>query len=124
MKYFVAFFLVSAFLVQSAYASRGKVRTIRLNDKTVATIPISTKGAILNFPTKPTNVILGAKNSFAIDYVKSDLAISPMTSASRSNLFVYLDGRRFNFDLVASRSGYSLVVIKDSADSLVRVKNE
>jgi hypothetical protein len=62
---------------------------------------------------EPEKVVLGTKNSFSIEYIKSDLTISPNTINSRSNLFVYLQGRRFVFDLITSSSGVGLYFIKD-----------
>lgn len=90
------------------------VKTIKLCEKNVATASISPRGSVLEFPTEPEKVVLGTKNSFSIEYIKSDIALSPATLSSRSNLFVYLQGRRFVLDLVTSAGGgVSLYFIKD-----------
>lgn len=123
MKLFICSLLLPALFINHSWAG-SKVRSLKLSEKSVPTIPISSRGAVISFPTKPTNVILGAKGSFGIEYVKSDLAISPMNSAARSNLFVYLEGRRFNLELVSSVSGYTLVIIDDTENDLVRVEDE
>lgn len=93
------------------------VRTIRLSDDAVATIHISTRGTVLSFPVKPTKVILGRSGSFGIEYVENDLAISPLNLSARSNLFVYLFGRRFSFNLVASADdGNAVILVRDALD--------
>lgn len=90
------------------------VKTIKLCEKNVATAYVSPRGTVFEFPTEPEKVVLGTKSLFSIVYIKSDLAISPATLSSRSNLFVYLQGRRFVLDLVTSAgNGVSLYFIKD-----------
>jgi hypothetical protein len=114
------FFVVLIYLVIALYAICGyadEVKVVRLNESIVAKVLISTRGTVLSFPAKPTKVILGRSGSFGIEYVENDLAISPLSLTSRSNLFVYLFGRRFAFDLVASPSaGTSVIQVRDADD--------
>lgn len=98
------------------------VKTIKLCEKSVATLSISPKGSVLDFPSEPEKVILGTKNSYSIEYTRNDLAISPATMGSKSNLFVYLQGRRFTLDLATSISGSALYYIKDCDTNKVSVK--
>ena len=93
----------------------AEVKTLRLSDDLVAVVKISTRGTVLSFPLKPTKVILGKAGSFGIEYVENDLAISPLSLNARSNLFVYLFGRRFSFDLIAtSGDSSSVVLVRDA----------
>ncbi len=79
-------------------------------------------GTVLSLPTEPSKVILGSAGSFGMEYVENDLAISLRTNA-RSNLFVYMYGRRFAFDLKASSSGgSSIVVVRDEIEAPPRGK--
>lgn len=98
----IAFFAVRVFA--------DEVKIIRLDDKTIGKVLISTRGTVLSFPIKPSKVILGRSGTFGIEYVENDLAISPLNMSARSNLFVYLFGRRFSFDLVTSPQGGSPVI--------------
>lgn len=107
-------------LVPQVYAEN--VKTIKLCEKNVATAYISPRGTVLEFPTEPEKVVLGTKNSFSIEYIRSDLAISPATLNSKSNLFVYLQGRRFVLDLATSQAGVTLYFIKDCDADKVSVK--
>lgn len=107
------FFFVLIFLLLSVFtinAFSDEVKIIRLDDKTIGKVLISTRGTVLNFPIKPSKVILGRSGTFGIEYVENDLAISPLSVSARSNLFVYLFGRRFSFDLVTSPQGGSPVI--------------
>lgn len=100
------------------------VKTIKLCEKSVAQVSVSPMGSVLEFPTDPEKVFLGAKNSFSIEYIRSDLTISPLTLNSKSNLFVYLQGRRFVLNLNTSASASTLYFIKDcDADKVLVKKN-
>jgi hypothetical protein len=116
--------LILFFLTASAsHVWASEVKTLRLCENAVAQVRISPRGTVLEFPTQPEKVVLGTKGSFSIEYIRSDLAISPATFSSRSNLFVYLQGRRFVLDLVSSQSsGVTLYFIKDCQDDKVEVK--
>jgi hypothetical protein len=95
---------------------------VRLDNRSVARVSIAVDGTVLDFPIKPTKVILGRKNSFGIEYVESDLAISPLGTAARSHLFVYLEGRRFTLDLFTVMSGgCAVIAVRDSKDNQVSV---
>lgn len=95
---------------------------VRLDNRSVARVEISAKGTVLDFPVKPADVILGRKDSFGIKYVQSDLAISPLGSGATSHLYVYLDGRRFSFDLfTVMNSGCPTISVRDAIDNQVSV---
>jgi hypothetical protein len=116
--------LLALSLVPPLWAATGHdVRTVKLCEKSVAQAFISPKGTVLDFPAEPEKVILGTKGSFFIEYIRNDLAISPATLGAKSNLFVYLQGRRFALDLSASSTnGATLYFIKDCLDDKIMVK--
>ena len=108
--------VASFLLMGNAYAQ--EVKTVYLSDTQVAAIPVLIRGTVLSLPTKPGKVILGNTGSFGIEYVENDLAISPLKSNARSNLFVYMLGRRFTFDLrVSEAGGQSIVVVRDAIEA-------
>lgn len=100
----------------------ANVKTLRLCENSVAQVNVSPRGTVIEFPAEPEKVVLGTKGAFSIQYIRSDLAVSPSTMSSRSNLFVYLQGRRFSLDLVASGSGGTLYFIKDCLAETERKK--
>jgi hypothetical protein len=115
--------LSSIFYVGPAHAKN--VRTVWLSSKKIATINVGIQGTILEFPTKPQNVVLGRKKSFDIVYVENDLALSPLSINSRSNLFVYVLGRRYALELVTRlNGGDDLVLVRDESDQKVGVKSK
>ncbi len=114
--------ILSGLLFFSQYVIAKKVRTIYFGEKSVVPVLISPRGAVLNFPVKPKKVTVGVRDSFGIEYVDNDLIISPMSSQSKSNLFVYLSGRRFVFDLRTSFKGHTLILIRDTKENTIRVR--
>lgn len=110
MSLYQIFVILSIF--PAAMAAQN-VKTLKLCDDSVAIAAISPKGTVLDFPSNPEKIILGNKNSFSIEYIRNDLAISPSTLSSHSNLFVYLQGRRFTLDLATSQGGATLYFVRD-----------
>jgi len=108
-----ASFLHTLILFFSNLASGSPVTTLSMAQDTVATVAISYQGAVLNFPTKPQKVIIGNQGAFTVDYIGNDVVIVPATSVSVTNVFVYLEGRRFNINAVAKKEGFTLIQIRD-----------
>ena len=111
--------LIIALMMGAAHAKRARIVYLE-NDDMGAVRLASQRATVLSFPTKPEKVICGSKNHFSIEFVENDVVITPLSTTARSNLFVYLFGRRFGFDLVAG-SGESdeIIVIRD-----ISTKNE
>ena len=121
MKALIVFLCISLSVVSFA----KKPRTLYLNDTKMETIFVSpNRTVILSFPTRPSKIILGQKSLFAVEYVEQDLAISPLRVPATSNLFVYLEGRRFGFNLITGNGGDDIVVVRDSKEEKItpRVK--
>lgn len=103
-------------------SSKG-VKTIRLDDRHIATIRVNKNGTVINFPVKPKRVILGRKHSFDIEYIANDVALAALSSSSSSNLFVYLHGRRYAFRLyTAKQGGDEVVLVRDPKDLQIQVE--
>lgn len=99
-------------------------RMIRLNDKRTETVYVTPGiSTLLSFPSRATKVVLGNKNAFSIQYIENDLAISALTYGGRSNLFIYLDGRRFGFNLhTVNEGGDEIVLVRDTDETKYKVK--
>jgi hypothetical protein len=114
--------MICWFAIGRVHASgpvRRDVRTVRLSNLSVVALRIAPgRSTIVSFPTKPAKVILGNSALFAVEYVENDLAISSIARGQVSNLFVYLEGRRFAFDLVPVpwNSADSIVVVRDQEE--------
>lgn len=115
--------ILCASLCWSVSGFAKEARTIRIDDKRSAKVFVSYgRTTVLNFPAKPTKVILGNRGAFAVEYVDNDLAIAPLVVSAKSNLFVYLPGRRFALDLVPNANSDELIFVRDPIQEKVTVK--
>lgn len=116
MVVFSIIFALFCFHHVHAQEVRKDVRMVKLDQTTVARILVSPgRSTILSFPSKPAKVILGNQGVFAVEYVENDLAIAALSGHSHSDLFVYLQGRRFAFDLTAIPvGGDTIVLVRDA----------
>ncbi|MBS1983076.1 MAG: hypothetical protein JST16_02795 [Bdellovibrionales bacterium] len=106
-----------ALTLASSQAFSAEVRHVWLTDDSTTQAPISSRGTALSFPVRPTQVILGQKGSFGIEYVERDLVVTPLAPNARAHLFVYLYGRRFTFDLVAvMNSEATIIIVRDGME--------
>lgn len=99
-------------------------RTVKCDESKIATIYIRPNfGTVINFPIKPDNVLLGSTKQFSVEYIKNDIALTALSSSARTNMFVYLFGRRCAFALTTSLSSFDTVVrVQDPDESKIRVK--
>ena len=120
--------LTMAMMTCGVLALGKDARTIHLNDKKTERILVSPgKSVILSFPTHPNKVIIGNKGLFAVDFVDNDLAVSALKYPAESNIFIWLEGRRFGFDLhTTAEGGDEIILVRDATEEKVkvRIKNE
>lgn len=101
----------------------AKVLTLRMNSEEVKKITISMEGTILSFSSRPNKIILGRKGMFAMEYIENDLAITPLSVNAKSNLTVYMDGKRYTFEMNAQKAmGYGIILIRDSLEKSIQVR--
>jgi hypothetical protein len=119
----IPYLLLSAAIL-SAPVFAKKARTAYLTDKKMENVSVAPgRSVILSFPSRPTKVIVGNQGLFAVEYVENDLAIAALRNPARSNLFVYLEGRRFGFDLrTTAGDGDEILLVRDSEDQKVKVR--
>lgn len=103
----------SVFCKAEAKTIEQRVKTLRLKDNVVKQVYISHRGGVINFPSKPSKVVLGNSSSFAIEYIKNDLVVSPLLSNARAHIFVYVGSRRFNLDVISSKKGSTVLQVRD-----------
>lgn len=103
--------------------SQPKVKMIYCDESKLSPIYVKpTFTTIINFPIKPDNVVLGGKNLFSVEYIKNDLAVNSLSYNSKTNLFVYLFGRRCGFELRSSSSDHdNLILVRDPEEVKIKV---
>jgi hypothetical protein len=119
MRTIIVLSLLFAF-VPGVYAAKS--RTVYLNDTDMTQVRIMPgRSTILNFPIRPTKVILGNQGSFTVEFVENDLALNALRSQAQGNLFAYMEGRRFAFDLrTVVGGGDEIVLVRDASERPAR----
>lgn len=117
------FILLIATLPLTLLSSQKGVRYVELDDSTIGQIRIHPGGTVISFPVKPTKVILGKNDSFAVEYIANDIAIAPLKRGASSNLFVYLLGQRYSFSIEVNAShGDKLILVRDPKEKSYQVE--
>jgi hypothetical protein len=100
----IAIFALIFVCVRSARANDSanqKVRKIHLKRDEIAQVKTSLGIAtLIQVPDRPTSVVLGDTNAFKIEYLENAITIKPLSHSSKSNLYIYTEGRRFSVSLV------------------------
>ena len=103
--------------------AKTQLRTVKCDESKMIEVFVRPNfSTVINFPIKPDNVVLGGKNQFAIEYIKNDIALTALASNSKTNLFVYLFGRRCGFQLMASTQSHdNLILVRDPEETKINV---
>ncbi len=90
-KYFIFVLLCISSLNLFA---KNKIREVYTNDRTIEPVYLALgRSTVLKFREKPTNVVVGNKNYYNIEYINNDLTIQPL-GAVDTNLFIYTESKR------------------------------
>jgi hypothetical protein len=81
--------------------SQPRVRKLHLKRDEIAQVKTAVGIAtLIQVPDRPTSVVLGDTNAFKVEYLENAITIKPLSHSSKSNLYIYTEGRRFNVSLV------------------------
>ena len=75
----------------------------------------------VNFPESPKDVIPG-ETGFDFKKVRSDLVIKALRPGAKTNLLVYLEGRRCSFHLESHPFGDEFILVRDPKEKTFEVK--
>jgi hypothetical protein len=75
----------------------------------------------LNFPASPKEVIPG-ESGFDFKTIRSDLVIKALRPGAKTNLLVYLEGRRCSFHLASAAVGDEIILVRDPKEKTFEVK--
>ena len=111
---FVLFLLLLvAFPIARAQSGIHKTRVVTTTENDVT--PIHTAmgySTILQFDAKPTTAVLGDQDAFRVEYVGQSLTIKPLLRTAKTNLFVFTDYDRYNFQLGTVASNLADYIVK------------
>lgn len=109
----VVLLLLSSEMALSSPPKRSGVRTIYLDEMDIAVVSVHPDGSVVTFPVKP-EIHVGKKGSFNTAFVENDLIVSGSVPGSKTNLFIYLQGRRVTLKLTYNGVfGDQIIYIRD-----------
>ncbi len=80
------------------------IRTIAVSENEVVPVRLAIGySTLIQFDSRPTQVIVGDQDSFKVEHVGNSVAIKPLASGGSTNLFIANQFERFNFSLTSGR---------------------
>lgn len=80
------------------------IRTIVVSENEVVPVRLAIGySTLIQFDSRPTQVIVGDQDSFKVEHVGNSVAIKPLASGSSTNLFIANQFDLFNFRLTSGR---------------------
>ena len=105
----------------SAALARGEKR-VGCNETTPARVDVPLGlVTILSFPAPPKEVVPG-EAGFEFKTIRQDLIVKAQRPNAKTNLFVYLEGRRCFFHLFSARQGDEIMLVRDGKERELEIK--
>jgi len=110
--------LLLAFTIFSEISFGAPSRTLQMKEGELARIYVSPRfSTILQFEAHPEPGLIGDQDAFKVEYMRNLVAIKPLTSRGKTNLFIFTKEGQFNFQLIASNENHDNVVYVKRAGS-------
>lgn len=116
------YFLSFIFLAQLLAEAKSKQKVIPCDEiHSQSVIVPYGRVTALNFPASPKEVIPG-EAGFDFKTIRSDLVIKALRPGAKTNLLVYLEGRRCSFHLASGAQGDEIILVRDPKEKTFEVK--
>src|SRR3990167_1957925 len=103
-------------LIHTHHSYADKINEELVSPKSISTIHNSVGyTSLIELPDRPRNVVIGDQDGFKVEFLGNVLAIKPLMSGIRTNLFIFTESDRFNCTLVSGS--------KDQVDYVVRLES-
>lgn len=102
-------FIALAFFSEISFAAPS--RTVQMKEGEMTPIYVSPKfSTILQFDAHPEPGLIGDQDAFKVEYMRNLVAIKPLMSRGKTNLFIFTKEGQFNFQLISSSDHHDNVV--------------
>lgn len=87
------------------------MRTVRLAESEMEAIYVRPGfSTLIKFDSHPEPGLIGDQDGFKVEYMRNLVAIKPLVSTGKTNLFIFTKEGQFNFQLIASRERHDNIV--------------
>jgi hypothetical protein len=111
--------LIMCLLSFNFSAEAKSARTVLLSDGDMEQVFVEPGfSTLLKFSSHPEPGLIGDQDGFKVEYMKNIVAIKPLISKGKTNLFVFTKEGQFNFQLVSSKGRHDNIVYVESRQGL------
>lgn len=104
-------FLLMLFLSLAPPVFAQSMRTVRIAEGEMAPIYVQPGfSTLIKFDSHPEPGLIGDQDSFKVEYMRNLVAIKPLVSKGKTNLFIFTKEGQFNFQLISSRERHDNMV--------------
>lgn len=101
--------ILMAFPPVEAWAK--SMRVVRLSDSDMETVFVEPGfSTLIKFDSHPQPGLIGDQDGFKVEYLKNMVAIKPMVSRGKTNLFLFTKEGQFNFQLLSGVGRHDNIV--------------
>lgn len=112
------------FAIQGQSSHAKPVRTVQMNEGDMMPIFVSPRfSTLIKFDAHPEPGLIGDQDAFKVEYMRNMVAIKPLVSKGKTNLFLFTKEGQFNFQLVAGTANHDNIVYAKRAIAPVSPKN-
>lgn len=87
------------------------MRVVRLSDSDMETVFVEPGfSTLIKFDSHPQPGLIGDQDGFKVEYLKNMVAIKPLVSRGKTNLFLFTKEGQFNFQLLAGVGRHDNIV--------------
>lgn len=105
------FIFLFLFAIQGQPVYAKPVRTVQMSEGDMAQVFVSPRfSTLIKFDAHPEPGLIGDQDAFKVEYMRNMVAIKPLVSRGKTNLFLFTKEGQFNFQLVAGTSNHDNIV--------------
>jgi hypothetical protein len=104
-------FLLLCLLTFNCPADAKSLRIVHLSEGEMEPVFVEPGfSTLLKFDSHPEPGLIGDQDGFKVEYMKNMVAIKPLVSKGKTNLFLFTKDGQFNFQLVAGKGRHDNIV--------------
>jgi hypothetical protein len=105
------FFLIALMAFPAIEVWAKSMRLVRVSDGDMETIFVEPGfSTLIKFDSHPQPGLIGDQDGFKVEYLKNMVAIKPLVSRGKTNLFLFTKDGQFNFQLLAGAGRHDNIV--------------
>ena len=98
-------------LLAAGAAEAASVREVTVGEGEMTPIYVSPRfSTLIKFDAHPEPGLIGDQDAFKVEYMRNMVAVKPLVSKGKTNLFIFTKEGQFNFQLIADRERHDNIV--------------